>query len=199
MAGCPNLVRGAIKSVHQRWPRSSIARQLPAPPARVFARGVEHPFAVTVHSPHDADPSKHRWTALLCHEDQAFHCCLPFWGRMIGLRELGDVGPGILQRDERATAGQRDRFVELAFPTAISRHAAALSSLSGPRATILQSKIRLGCGGDMPPPCGGNAQAAINTLSVAFENDCTNFASPKWPKLGVPTDRVTCRQRRPAN
>jgi hypothetical protein len=36
---------------------------------------------------------------------------------MNSFRKLGDVGAGVLQRDERRAAGKRDRFVECAFPT----------------------------------------------------------------------------------
>jgi hypothetical protein len=37
---------------------------------------------------------------------------------MLGLRQLLDISGGVLEGDELATAGQRDRFIELAFPTA---------------------------------------------------------------------------------
>jgi hypothetical protein len=45
--------------------------------------------------------------------------------RVLGLRELGDVGTGILQRDELATARQRDRIVKATLPAAISRFSLA--------------------------------------------------------------------------
>jgi len=37
---------------------------------------------------------------------------------VFGLRQFCDVGPGVLQRDELATARQRDRFSEGALPAA---------------------------------------------------------------------------------
>jgi hypothetical protein len=40
---------------------------------------------------------------------------------VLGLRKLRDVFAGILERDERAAAGKRDRFVECSLPAAI-RH-----------------------------------------------------------------------------
>ena len=58
---------------------------------------------------------------------------LPFLELLFGLRKLLDVFGGNLESDELAAAGQPDRIIERAFPTAISVHAAALSSLSAPR------------------------------------------------------------------
>jgi hypothetical protein len=40
---------------------------------------------------------------------------------MLGFGKLRDVGPGILERDEFAAAGQGDRLVECPLPAAI-RH-----------------------------------------------------------------------------
>jgi hypothetical protein len=40
---------------------------------------------------------------------------------VLGSRKLGDIGAGVLQRDELASAGQRDWIVERSFPAAI-RH-----------------------------------------------------------------------------
>jgi hypothetical protein len=56
---------------------------------------------------------------------------IAFLPSMNGLRQFHDVIGCILQRDELASAGQRDRFVERSFPAAISRQAATRSSLSG--------------------------------------------------------------------
>jgi hypothetical protein len=39
---------------------------------------------------------------------------------VLDLRKLGDVLAGILERDELATAGKRDRVFELPFPAATS-------------------------------------------------------------------------------
>jgi hypothetical protein len=51
-------------------------------------------------------------------------------GLVLCLRELGDIGSGILEGDELATLGQRDRIVERTFLPAIShsRPVAAVSS-----------------------------------------------------------------------
>ena len=56
---------------------------------------------------------------------QRSHGRLPFWGRVLGLRQLENVVACVSQGDKPATAGQRDRIVERSFPAAISRHAAA--------------------------------------------------------------------------
>jgi len=55
------------------------------------------------------------------HQDLSFHSRLLFRRHVLGLRELGDIGSGILERDELATIGQRDRIVKPALPAA--RHA----------------------------------------------------------------------------
>jgi hypothetical protein len=41
---------------------------------------------------------------------------LPFLKILLGLRQIHDVGGGILKRGEIATAGKRNRIVEGAFP-----------------------------------------------------------------------------------
>jgi hypothetical protein len=41
---------------------------------------------------------------------------LPLLKILLGLRQLHDVGGGILERDELAAAGQRYRIVERSFP-----------------------------------------------------------------------------------
>ena len=46
------------------------------------------------------------------------HCRLPFGRLMLGLRKLGDVVAGILERDELASAGQRDWIVKRSLPAA---------------------------------------------------------------------------------
>ena len=56
---------------------------------------------------------------------KAFHGRLPLGSLMLGVRELGDVGAGVRERDELATARQRDRFVEVTSPAAISHLARA--------------------------------------------------------------------------
>src|SRR5258708_6598581 len=71
--------------------------------------------------------------------DQSFHRGLPLCGLVLRLRQLGDVAAAILQRDELASARDRDRFVKRSFPAAIILHAAAWSSLSDPRATIMSA------------------------------------------------------------
>jgi hypothetical protein len=50
----------------------------------------------------------HQWPATLGRHDQRLGRCLPFFQVLLGLRKLQDVISPILQRDELATAGQRD-------------------------------------------------------------------------------------------
>jgi hypothetical protein len=54
------------------------------------------------------------------YQDQRLHRSQPFWGFVLGLRKPRDVFAGILERDQLAAAGQRDRLVERSFPAAIS-------------------------------------------------------------------------------
>jgi len=49
------------------------------------------------------------------------------------------VAGDVLQRHELTAARSQDRVFERSVPAAISLHAAALSSLSAPRATILSA------------------------------------------------------------
>ena len=55
-------------------------------------------------------------TGTATYQDEAFHCRLPLRSRVLGLRELGDIGAGVFERYELATRWQRDRVVELAGP-----------------------------------------------------------------------------------
>jgi hypothetical protein len=47
---------------------------------------------------------------------------LPLRGLVLGLRKLRDVVAGILERDELATAGQRNRIVKASLPTVVRQH-----------------------------------------------------------------------------
>jgi hypothetical protein len=94
-----------------------VSLQLAASPMCVFARRVKRPLNVSVQCPHDTDPRKHRWAAQRRHQDQGFHCSLPFSGLVNGLRKLRDVVAGVLQRDERGAARQRYRIVKWSLPT----------------------------------------------------------------------------------
>jgi hypothetical protein len=46
---------------------------------------IELANVVTVQRLHDADPGKHRRSAVRRDQDQRFHRCLPFLGFMLGL------------------------------------------------------------------------------------------------------------------
>jgi hypothetical protein len=83
----------------------------------ILAVWVENSLDLSIERPHDADACEHRRAAKLHHKQQAFHCRLPFRGIMFGLRKLRDVVAGLLERDELAPAGKRDRIVELLRPT----------------------------------------------------------------------------------
>jgi hypothetical protein len=93
-----------------------VSLQLPLSPMMGFSRRVEHALDVTVQRLHDANLRKHRRAAGRSHQYQGFHRRLPFRRLVLGLRKLGDVVAGILQRDQRPAARQRNRFVEAAGP-----------------------------------------------------------------------------------
>jgi hypothetical protein len=73
----------------------------------IFARRIERPLDVPVQCPHDADPREHRWAAERRHKDQGFHGRLPFRGFVLRFRKLRNVGAGILESDDLATARQQ--------------------------------------------------------------------------------------------
>jgi hypothetical protein len=70
----------------------------------IFTRRVEHAFDVSVQCPHDADTRKYGRSSERRDQDQGFHCRLPLRRHVLGLRQLGDMYAGILQRDKLATA-----------------------------------------------------------------------------------------------
>ena len=67
---------------------------------------------VAVQRLHDADPRQHRRAAFRRDQDQGLHRRLPLRHLVLGLGKLRDVFAGILERDELAPAGQRDRTIE---------------------------------------------------------------------------------------
>jgi predicted Zn finger-like uncharacterized protein len=96
---------------------SPIPRQLALSPMRVLSRRIKHPLDVTVQRLHDADPREHRWAAVAFgDQDQSLNGCLPFLNLLFCLRQFLDVSGSVLQRDELATLGQGDRFLEWPVP-----------------------------------------------------------------------------------
>jgi hypothetical protein len=73
-------------------------------------------FGVPVQCPHHADAREHRRATKFGYQDQAFHCCLPFWRLMLGLRQFCDVTPGVLERGDLAPERQGYRIVKGPFP-----------------------------------------------------------------------------------
>jgi hypothetical protein len=73
----------------------------------VFAIRIELANVVAVQCLHDTDPREH-CRAAARHEHQRFDRRRPLLGLVLGLRELGDVGCRILERDERSPVRQLD-------------------------------------------------------------------------------------------
>jgi hypothetical protein len=94
-----------------------IPLQLAAAPMRVFPVTVEHALDVSVQGPHDADARVHQWPAVFGRHDQRLGRCLPFLQVLLSLRKFQDVIGRILQRDELASAGKRDRILEAPAPS----------------------------------------------------------------------------------
>ena len=69
--------------------------------------------------PHDTDAREHRRAVTFGNEQQRLHRYLPFFGIVFCLGQPGDVLPGVLKRDELATARQGNRIVELTLPATV--------------------------------------------------------------------------------
>jgi hypothetical protein len=46
-----------------------------------------------------SDTRKHRWAAERRHQNQRLHCSLPLRRHLLGLGELRNIGPGVLEGD----------------------------------------------------------------------------------------------------
>jgi hypothetical protein len=75
------------------------SRPTGASPVCIFPRWVEDALNVAVQRLHDADTCEHRGAAVRRDQDQGFHCRLPVSRRVLRLRKLGDVGPGVFEGD----------------------------------------------------------------------------------------------------
>jgi hypothetical protein len=53
---------------------------------------------------HHADPGEHRRPVMFCDQHQRLHRGLPFFGMVFGLGQLGDVGRGVAESDQRLAA-----------------------------------------------------------------------------------------------
>jgi hypothetical protein len=84
---------------------------------------IEHALNAAIKCAHDADPREHRRAARGCDQEQRLHRSLPFRRRVLGLRELCDVGAGVGKGDEGSAARQRDGFVKPSLPAAIANGA----------------------------------------------------------------------------
>jgi hypothetical protein len=82
----------------------------------VFAIGIKLANDVQVQCPHDANAREHRRPAVRRDQDQGLHRRLPLRGGVLGLRQLGDEIPGVLQRDELAAVRRHNRIVEATLP-----------------------------------------------------------------------------------
>jgi hypothetical protein len=76
---------------------------------------IELANVVTVERLHHADPREHRRPAFRRDQDQRLHRRLPLRRLVLGLPQLRDVRPGILERDDRAAVGS-DRRMSASSP-----------------------------------------------------------------------------------
>jgi hypothetical protein len=84
------------------------------------SRPVEYALDVPVKRSHNGNPRKHRWPVLFSHQEQRLPRGLPFRRLLFGFGQLGDLGPGVFERDALATARQRSGK----FHQAVSIHQA---------------------------------------------------------------------------
>ena len=75
---------------------------------KTFPRAVARIWLAVVQRPQHSNPRMHQEVAALGSTDQAPDRGLPNFMVLLGLRQLHDVGRGVLQRDELATAGKRN-------------------------------------------------------------------------------------------
>jgi hypothetical protein len=65
---------------------------------------------------HHADAGEHRRATKIGHKHQCLDGGLPFRRIMLALRQLGDEGGGMVQRNQFAAIVQQDRIVESPLP-----------------------------------------------------------------------------------
>ena len=83
---------------------------------RLFAIWIEHALEVAIQRGHHTNPRSIVGPFCLTTNEQRLHCGLPFRRLGFGFGQLGDVGPGVLQRHKLATTGQGNGIVERSFP-----------------------------------------------------------------------------------
>ena len=88
----------------------------------ILAFRIEHALDVPVQRAQHSDPRVHQEVPAFRGTDQAVNRGLPFPGLLFGLGQLGDVGGGVLERDQLAAAGKRDRLVEMPGPALRGAH-----------------------------------------------------------------------------
>jgi hypothetical protein len=124
--------------------------QLATPAMMLFARRFKHALDVTVQCFHDADPRKHRRPAFRRDQEKGLHRGLPFRRFVLGLRKLGDVCSGILERDEFSATRKRDWLVEGAGSALSGRHTSSLSGWRGIQDRSRSVRPSLGWGNAKP-------------------------------------------------
>jgi hypothetical protein len=82
---------------------------------RVLARGIKLSNVAAVQCPQHADARHHGRTAELDDQEQGFYRGPPFLEILFGLGQFHDVGGGIFESDELATAHQPRSWVILFF------------------------------------------------------------------------------------
>jgi hypothetical protein len=98
---------------------------------------------VPIQRPYNADPSKHRRSSALRHQDQRLHCGLPLRRIVLLLRQRRDVLAGIAQRRQRATFWQQYGLVKLARPSHPMLDDFACSFVRSPVSCSTSSSIAL--------------------------------------------------------
>ena len=151
--GCRRFAHGRSNETYQ-VPRDLLAMRPPRGlgPQRTilcslvaFRSGLRALLLVTTENSHHPYPRQHRRAAFRRHQDQGLHRGLPLRRLVLCLGHLCDVGPGILERDELAAAGQRDWLVERAPSTRV-RHLGRAAFEPSQRPVERHSFPELTCG-----------------------------------------------------
>jgi len=80
------------------------------------ARGIKRPNVAAVQCPHDADARHHGRAIELDDQEQGFDRGLPLIDVLLSFGKLLNIVRGVLEGDELATTGQRNRIIEGAGP-----------------------------------------------------------------------------------
>ena len=147
---------------------------------------------MTVQCPHDADPRRRRRAAFRRHQDQGLHRGLPFRRLVLSLRQLRDVGPGILERDELAAAGKRGIGSSNSRDQSTRLHALPLRSYLATASALISATRRAWAISASVRPERVRTQAALNFALASTRSVALPRSSPPCGRPWTWQDHVQC-------